>query len=58
MIKKKLATGVRRAQNRNPNAEDVAVQPAARVPHAARRLISCGPPVLAKIVRIYIMCKK
>src|SRR6218665_3409245 len=28
-----------------------AVQPAARGPHAARRLISCGPPVLAKFVR-------
>jgi len=28
-----------------------AVQPAARGPHAARRLMSCGPPVLAKFVR-------
>src|SRR6218665_3772578 len=28
-----------------------AVQPAARGPHAARRPISCGPPVLAKFVR-------
>src|SRR6218665_1795593 len=36
-----------------------AVQPAARGPHAARQLISCGPPVLAKIVRNdIIMCKK
>jgi len=35
-----------------------AVQPAARGPHAARRLISCGPPLLAKIVRNNIMFKK
>jgi len=28
-----------------------AVQPATRGPHAARRMISCGPPVLAKFVR-------
>src|SRR6218665_443678 len=34
-----------------------AVQPAARGPHAARQLVSCGPPVLAKFVRNNIMCK-
>ena len=32
-----------------------AVQPAARGPHAARRLMLCGPPVLVKFVRN--MCK-